>query len=155
MLGAWRSASRPTCLRRLRVVSPLLAASRSFEATCARTPLSLQETLSQTSSRSARRSAVVAASNIGDFPTIEENDSTRASLCLPLTSSSPRVVPPRGSLAPLRWCLGSRHRSFAMRQTRRSHMCQRFCVHAQIPRSNGIFRPISALPLCEGCDVLE
>ncbi|MET4234578.1 hypothetical protein ABIA85_007883 [Bradyrhizobium sp. LA6.10] len=41
--GAWRSASIPTCLRRWRIVSLLVAAPRLFEATCARMPVSLPE----------------------------------------------------------------------------------------------------------------
>lgn len=65
MVGASDRALRPACLRFSGEVSPLVAASRIFEATWARAPVSCRETLSQTSSRTARKSAVVAESNMG------------------------------------------------------------------------------------------
>lgn len=64
IVGTRDKASRPTCLRPSGEISPLVAASRIFDATCVRAPISRWETLSQTSSRTARKSAVVAVSNM-------------------------------------------------------------------------------------------
>ena len=66
MLGALSSAIRPTRLRTSTHLSPFVAASRILEATCARAPVSYWDMFSHTSSKTARRSAVVSASNIGD-----------------------------------------------------------------------------------------
>lgn len=66
MVGTSERALRPTCLRSSGEASPLVAASKIFEATWARVPVSFRETFSQTSSRIVRRSAVVAESNMGD-----------------------------------------------------------------------------------------
>src|SRR5579871_4261944 len=68
MLGTPLSALRPIRLRSSTDLSPVLAASRSLAATCARAPLSYRDTFSQTSSRTARSSAVIWLSNIGIPP---------------------------------------------------------------------------------------
>lgn len=66
IVGASDRAWRPTDLRWSADVSPLVTASRIFEATWVRVPVSVRETFSQTSSSTARKSAVVAGSNMGD-----------------------------------------------------------------------------------------
>lgn len=79
IVGAERRASMPTCLRRSAVTSPLLAASKILEATWARVPVSLRGRPSQTSSRTACKSAVVVASNTLATPQGAKNGSTRTS----------------------------------------------------------------------------
>lgn len=63
--ASWR-ASRPIRLSLSGEVSPFVAASRILDGTWALVPDSKREMSSQTSSRTARRSAVVAGSSIGD-----------------------------------------------------------------------------------------
>src|ERR1700741_1157529 len=68
IVGAAQSALWPIRFRSSAEVSPRVAASRSLEATWARAPVSYLETFSQTSFRTARSSAGVSLSNIGEIP---------------------------------------------------------------------------------------
>jgi hypothetical protein len=68
MVGACEMALRPTCLRSSGESSPLLAASGIFDATCVRAPISRCERSAHASSRTARESALVAASNMRRGP---------------------------------------------------------------------------------------
>ena len=64
IVGARKSALRPISLRPSGDTSPLVAASKIFDATCVRAPISLRETLWHTSSKTARKTAVVVVSNM-------------------------------------------------------------------------------------------
>jgi hypothetical protein len=64
---------------------PLVAASKIFEATWVRVPVWSRETLSQTSSRTARKSAVVTESNMRD-PQVKNYFTER------LTLTNPRML---------------------------------------------------------------